>query len=103
MFKKGDRVILKEELIPDFFQRKEGCVGIPKGYIDIIRDVVDSNKGLLLQGIKNPISPYGCEYYYPSKYFEKLVSDEELIEYKNTISEPETNPITIPTPEPEFV
>lgn len=87
--KKGDRVVAKVNLIKGVLA--VGCIPISKGYIDTIREVVEpvdgSNTVLYLEGIKNPIHIiYKQEYGYAIECFEKLVSDEELLEYKKNIS-----------------
>lgn len=100
MINKGDNVIAKYSMIPDYAQRITGCLPIKKGYIDKVRDVVLNGTGILLENIINPPNPTkGLEFCYAIEGFEKLISDSELLEYKMTISEPEINPIPILEPE----
>jgi hypothetical protein len=87
--KKGDRVICKVSMI--LCAIEVGCSPITKGHIDTIREIVEpidnSGTSIYLEGIKNPIHSIYCqEYGYCIKNFEKLVSDEELLEYKKNVS-----------------
>lgn len=86
--KKGDRVI-KIIDTPDYYRFIGTHKVLKKGFIGTIREI-QNNGGLLLEEILNPINEdTGNEHGYFSTSFKKLVSDEELLEYRKNVSSKE--------------